>query len=286
MKRVLITGANSYVGTNVEKWLMKEPENFYVETLDMKDPNWQNFDFSKFDVVFHVAGIAHIKETEKNRDLYYKVNRDLAVETAVRAKNQGVKQFILMSTMSVYGKNWGRINHNTKISPKTAYGKSKAEAETIIRNLEADSLHIVILRPPVIYGAKSPGNFMKLVAYCKKTNIFPFINNKRSMLFIDNFCIIIKEIIDKSYTGCFCPQNPDYGNVNEIAKYYMLKRMIVLSLLVTVPSFILRKFSKKLSSLFCDLYYEPDGIFMHNNQRLLRFKETLKKVDLEVNNDG
>ena len=41
MKRVLITGANSYVGTNVEKWLMKEPDKFYVETLDMKNPNWR-----------------------------------------------------------------------------------------------------------------------------------------------------------------------------------------------------------------------------------------------------
>ena len=56
MKKVLITGANSYIGTNVEQWLLKEPDKYHVETLDMKDPNWINFDFSKFDVVFHVAG--------------------------------------------------------------------------------------------------------------------------------------------------------------------------------------------------------------------------------------
>jgi nucleoside-diphosphate-sugar epimerase len=75
LKRVLITGANSYVGTNVEKWLMKEPDKFYVETLDMKDPNWRNFDFSKFDVVFHVAGIAHVSTKKSMKDLYYKVNQ-------------------------------------------------------------------------------------------------------------------------------------------------------------------------------------------------------------------
>ena len=81
MKRVLITGANSYVGTNVEKWLMKEPDKYYVETLDMKDPNWREFDFSKFDVVFHVAGIAHVSKKKSLKELYYKVNTNITVKT-------------------------------------------------------------------------------------------------------------------------------------------------------------------------------------------------------------
>lgn len=60
MKRVLITGANSYVGTNVEKWLLKEPENYQVDTIDMIDGSWREKSFSGYDVVFHVAGIAHV----------------------------------------------------------------------------------------------------------------------------------------------------------------------------------------------------------------------------------
>src|SRR5690554_777205 len=163
MKRVLITGANSYIGTNVEKWLLKEPDKYHVETLDMKDPNWMNFDFSKFDVVFHVAGIAHIKETKKNRDLYYKINRDLAVETAKKAKNSGVRQFIFLSSMSVYGIDKGVISKDTIPKPKSAYGKSKYEAENEIRSIETDSFIVTILRPPMVYGYKSPGNFQKLV---------------------------------------------------------------------------------------------------------------------------
>ncbi len=94
MKKILITGANSYIGTSVENWLAKESDKYKVDTVDMRDDSWKNESFSGFDVVFHVAGIAHIKETKENRSLYYKVNRDLAYETAKKAKAEGVKQFI------------------------------------------------------------------------------------------------------------------------------------------------------------------------------------------------
>nr|WIF88106.1 hypothetical protein QOL21_06435 [Acholeplasma laidlawii] len=59
MKSILITGKNSYVGSNVENWLQQYPDKYKVDTLDMLDQNWKDFDFSKYDVVFHVAGIAH-----------------------------------------------------------------------------------------------------------------------------------------------------------------------------------------------------------------------------------
>ena len=128
----------------MKKWLLKEPDKYHVETLDMKDPNWINFDFSNFDVVFHVAGIAHIKETRKNRDLYYKINRDLAVETAKKAKESGVRQFIFMSSMSVYGLLTGTIKSNTLPTPTTMYGKSKYEGECEINKLMDDSFKVVI----------------------------------------------------------------------------------------------------------------------------------------------
>ena len=76
MKKVLITGKNSYIGNALENWLAKEPENYQVESIDMKDGSWKERDFSSYDVVFHVAGIAHIKETIDNQDLYYKVKND------------------------------------------------------------------------------------------------------------------------------------------------------------------------------------------------------------------
>ena len=84
MKKILITGANSYIGTSVEKWLDKS--EYVVDTVDMIDGTWKEKDFSKYDVVFHVAGIAHVSTDPNMEDLYYKVNRDLTIKTAKKAK--------------------------------------------------------------------------------------------------------------------------------------------------------------------------------------------------------
>jgi nucleoside-diphosphate-sugar epimerase len=102
-KKILITGANSYIGTSFEKWVSKYDGKYKVDTIDMKDGSWKKKNFSEYDIVFHVAGIVHIKETSENRDLYYKVNRDLAYEAAQKAKVDGVEQFVFLSSMSVYG---------------------------------------------------------------------------------------------------------------------------------------------------------------------------------------
>lgn len=256
MKRVLITGANSYVGTNVEKWLMKEPDKFYVETLDMKDPNWKQFDFSGFDVVFHVAGIVHIKETKKNKSLYFEINSDLAVETAKTAKNAKVKQFIFMSSMSVFGKNKGCINKQTSITPISAYGKSKYLAENAIKKISDDSFKVAIVRPPMIYGANCAGNYRKLRKFIKMTPIFPYIKNKRSFLFINNLCYFIKELIDKEADGYFHPYNKDNVSttqlVHEIIKY-LEKRVYLSKSFAIVLKFIPFNFVKKITN---DLYYD------------------------------
>ena len=138
MKKILITGADSYIGTSVEKWLGKDPEKYQVDTVDMRTDSWKEKDFSPYDVVFHVAGIAHVKETKENQDLYYQVNRDLAYETATKAKSDGVRQFIFLSSMSVYGIDTGVIDKNTPVKPKSAYGKSKFQAEELINKLADD----------------------------------------------------------------------------------------------------------------------------------------------------
>ena len=86
MKKILITGANSYIGVGLENWLNKWPEKYYIETIDMQDNSWENYNFSEYDTIYHVAGIAHIKEKKDKVHLYYEVNEELAVATAQKAK--------------------------------------------------------------------------------------------------------------------------------------------------------------------------------------------------------
>ena len=85
MKKILITGAGSYIGVSFETYLNQFPGEYRVEAVDMIGEGWREKSFGGFDAVFHVAGIAHIKETADNAELYYRVNRDLAIETAEKA---------------------------------------------------------------------------------------------------------------------------------------------------------------------------------------------------------
>ena len=218
MKKILITGANSYVGTSLEKWLGRYPDKYSIDTADMKDDSWKEKDFSEYDVVFHVAGIAHIKETKENAVLYYKVNCDLAYETAQKAKDDGVKQFVFLSSMSVYGIENGVIDRNSSFNPKSNYGKSKLQAEKWIVSLEDGSYKIAILRPPMIYGKGCKGNYPRLVKFVLKVPFFPNVENKRSMIYIDNFCEFVRALIDDCSSGLFFPQNEEYVCTSDMVR--------------------------------------------------------------------
>ena len=88
MKKILITGQGSYIGESFKNYVLNNYTDYTIETVDMLTDKWKETDFSGYDAVFHVAGIAHIKETKENASLYYKVNCDLAYEVANKAKNE------------------------------------------------------------------------------------------------------------------------------------------------------------------------------------------------------
>lgn len=211
MKRVLITGANSYIGTCFEKYIKENyPDDYTVDTVDMTDASWREKSFAGYDSVFHVAGIAHRKETEQNAHLYYEVNRDLAIETAKKAKADGVGQFVFLSSMSVYGVEMGEITKETKPTPKSHYGKSKWQAEQGIVALDDGDFKVCILRPPMVYGNGCKGNYQLLLKIAKLMPILPTYRNQRSMIFIDRLSKYVKQYIDMNSSGVYCPQNEAY----------------------------------------------------------------------------
>ena len=224
MKKILITGAGSYIGTAVAGYLEKWPEAYRVETLDMLDDNWKVFDFSGFDTVFHVAGIAHSdsgKIPPEKEALYYAVNRDLTVQTAQKAKEAGVKQFIFMSSAIVYGDSApiGKdkfITRDTMPAPANCYGDSKLQAERGLQALESEAFRVVILRPPMIYGPDSRGNYPILSRLAAKLPVFPLVENRRSMLYIGNLVEFVRLMIENEERGIFWPQNGEYSNTSRL----------------------------------------------------------------------
>lgn len=218
MKKILITGANSYIGQSLENWLEKSQGDYQVDTLDMINPAWKEYDFSPYDSIFHVAAIVHKNEKNLNQDLYDKVNRDLPIELATLAKKAGVAQFIFLSSMSVYGNNEEVITKSTKENPSTYYGKSKLAAENGLKKLADDSFNLLILRPPMVYGPNATGNYTRLSKLSKLTVAFPKINNNRSMIFIDNLMEFIKQAIDRELSGLSFPQNKEYVTTSTLVK--------------------------------------------------------------------
>lgn len=210
MKKILITGANSYIGTSFEKYMAQWPELYQVDTIDMIDGTWREKDFSCYDCVYHVAGIAHIKETAENAHVYYEVNRDLAVQTAEKAKADGVSQFIFLSTMAVYGVEEGVIYLDTVPAPKSHYGKAKYEAELQLNSLKDENFVVSIMRPPMVYGDGCKGNYQSLVKIARVMPIFPDYQNKRSMIHIDRLSWFVKQLVDNRSSGVFFPQDEEY----------------------------------------------------------------------------
>lgn len=221
MKRVLITGKNSYIGTSFEKWMEPFGDKYLIDTLDMKNASWHKADFSQYDVVFHVAGIAHAdveKVSEETRQLYYDVNTKLTIDTARKFKADREKRkslFIFMSSIIIYGEETSIrkkrvITRETKPNPSNFYGDSKLQAEIGLQPLADENFKIAILRPPMIYGPGSKGNYQQLEKIALRFPIFPNIKNERSMLHIDNLANFVKEVIDSDESGIFFPQNEDY----------------------------------------------------------------------------
>lgn len=255
MKRVLITGVNSYVGNCLATWLAKYPDEYVVEKISLRDGSWKAKDFSGFDVVVHVAGIAHQKETKENADLYYEVNRDLALEVAQKSKKESTKQFIFLSSMSVYGLEEGIIDENTPENPKSNYGKSKLKAESLIRSLVDESFRVAILRPPMIYGKDCKGNYQRLANLAKKLPVFPNVKNKRSMIYIDNLSEFITLLIQEESKGTFKPQNKDYVCTSELVSLIAQENSKKIHMTRIFNPLIRIMKTNTINKVFGDLFY-------------------------------
>ena len=311
--KILITGAHSYVGEQVEKYLEEynkkifefssEKKRYIVETISLYGEEWKKKDFSYYDVVFHVAGIAHqdddttIKKKSscaigsKTREdeqgtKYYAINRDLAIACAKKAKAEGVKQFIFMSSMIVYsGLEEDCITFKTPIRAKNYYGDSKLQADLAIQALQSDKFDVVILRPPMIYGKGCKGNFPKMVKLAPILPVYPIVGNRRSMLYIENLAEFVRLMIENRERGVFFPQNKEYVDtgvmIREIARVHHCKLLpgfkIPLKLMQNLPG----KLGKLSRKAFSSFYYQQECSKYKDNYQIFSLEESIRKIEEE-----
>lgn len=282
MKKVLITGAGSYVGESVRRYILSTSSDFQIDAVDTMDDNWKKADYSQYDVVYHVAGIAHVNADPKMEALYYKVNRDLTIEVAKHAKAAGVKQFIFMSSQIVFHESQSLktevLTAQTKENPNGFYGDSKLQAELGIKPLEDENFKVCILRPCMIYGPNAKGNFPRLAKLACKTPVFPCWHNKRSMLYIDNLAEFVKQAVLRGLSGTFYPQNRELADTVEIIRFFARAaghKVWITRLLnpfVWLGSFVLQPINK----MFATYYYAPEMSKMDFDYQLVSFEESLK----------
>ena len=284
MKKILITGAGSYVGESVRRYILSTSSDFQIDAVDTMNDAWNQADFTLYDVVYHVAGIAHVNADPKMEALYYKVNRDLTIEVAKHAKAAGVKQFIFMSSQIVFHESQSLktevLTASTKENPNGFYGDSKLQAELGIKPLEDENFKVCILRPCMIYGPNAKGNFPRLAKLACKTPIFPCWHNKRSMLYIDNLAEFVKQAVLRELSGTYYPQNRELADTVEIIRFFAKAaghRIWITKLLnpfVWLGSFVLQPINK----MFATYYYDPEMSKTDFDYQLVNFEESLKRV--------
>lgn len=219
---ILIVGKDSYIGNHVVDWLQQK--HWYVAQLDVLSEDWEHIDYSPYDAIIHVAGIVHRPDC-KDWDLYKRVNSDMPISIASKAKSQGVKAYVYFSSMAVYG--IGKklipnvIDENTPLHAETMYGKSKLKAEQGLSELQDDHFQVSFVRPPSVYGKGCKGNYISgFKNVVRKLPVIPlaYQNVRQSMIFIDNLCELVYQILNNNLSGVFCPQDEKTVNANDILK--------------------------------------------------------------------
>lgn len=278
MKKILITGKSSYIANHFNNFI--SDNHYSVNLMSIHDDNWQSTPFKQYDVVIHTAALVHRSTKNSTTEQFDKANYQLTLALAEKAKKEGVKHFIFLSTMSVYGLNTGHITASTSLNPNTPYGQSKAKAENALNTLSSEEFIVTIIRPPMVYGPNCKGNFKTLYKIANIAPIFPKVNNKRSAIFIDNLSAFIKVVIDNNIEGTLFPQNSEYLNTSEAVSLLAQasSNKVYISKLAGFGINLL-KFSPIIQKAFGSLTYDPNlpGGPNHLEYNIVSFKESVKK---------
>ncbi|WP_424236924.1 NAD-dependent epimerase/dehydratase family protein [Bhargavaea ginsengi] len=283
---ILVTGRKGYISSSLAESLRTKGHT--VKQISIRS-KINEAELSNVEVIIHCAAMVHKKEKNYSLEEYERVNHKKTVELASLAKEQGVRLFIFMSTMSVYGASQGIITETTPLKPSTFYGISKLHAEESLLSMEDNNFGVAIIRPPMVYGHQAPGNYQSLSKLAKVTPIFPIVKNQRSMIYIENLIEFISQVVDFGDNGVFHPQNEEYVQTSEMVRQianYHGKRIHFSSLLGYILMSLLGS-RKIVNKVFGDLFYSKTlSDYRGNSYQTISFKESISQSEKSIINKG
>lgn len=200
---LIITGSSGFIGAN----FIKNTNDLSIVEVDLLTQKVNDINSSGIDTVLHLAALVHQMKGAPEEQ-YFKINRDLALEVAKKAKLEGIKHFVFMSTAKVFGESttgkpaW---DENSECHPEDAYGRSKFEAERLLLDLQDEHFKVAVVRSPLVYGVGVKANMYNLVKLVNRCPVLPLggINNVRSMVYVGNLVALLKHIIQTQASGIF-----------------------------------------------------------------------------------
>lgn len=232
MKSILVTGASGFIGEHLVPALLNDgwrvrvavrkplgqrlpaaPEGSSIEEVVIGDiRSYDGWDkaLDGVDVVAHLAGLAHDigASARWTADDYMAVNAEATETLARAAARAGVRKLVYISSIKVNGEHGGidrPFDEDSPPNPQDDYSRSKLEAEKALRAVEAETgLGVVVIRPPIVYGAKVAGNMGKLFGFVtgRRLIMTPAIDNLRSFIYAGNLVdAIVAAIRDERANG-------------------------------------------------------------------------------------
>ena len=284
---VVITGGSGFVAGALRARLEEFPERYRVRAVSLRDAAWRREGFAGCDCVVHTAGIAHVTESPSMAEDYFRVNRDLTLETARRARADGVKQFIFLSSAIVYGDAAPAgvrrvIGPDTPVQPSGAYGRSKLEAEQGLRTLEGEGFRVAVVRPPMVYGKGCKGNYNALSAMARKLPAFPRFENRRSVLYVENLAECLRLLIDGGAGGLYFPQDARVVSTAQIVAQIARARGRRIALLRGLNPLVRLLGRRGMARrAFGDLVYDPAMSTLPEGYRRFDFESSIRRTEIE-----
>lgn len=242
MNRILVTGANGFVGRALSRALLVDGHavtglvrrsggcidgvsEWCFDGRDfagLADANWP-----ELDCVVHLAARVHVmSDTAADPDAAFRAaNVDGALRVADAARRHGVRRFVLVSSVKAITESdeGTPLSEATQARPADPYGRSKHDAELALRKFGDESgLDVVIVRPPLVYGPEVRANFLRMLDIVSRGVPLPFgsITARRSVVYLDNLAdaLLCCAIDSRAAHGCFHVADDDAPTVAELLR--------------------------------------------------------------------